>query len=119
MRLPGGENAIVDPRKLVDYCLNLNHEEGKHKARVFRSALGLIAKDFDVLRRRLLAVARESEVSLHSQSPFGTRYRIDFSMEFNGREAVVRSAWLLEPGSDIPRLSTCFILSRGGSHARF
>ncbi len=32
MKLPNGDQAIIDERKLVDYCLNADHEEGKHKA---------------------------------------------------------------------------------------
>ena len=118
MRLPGGENAIVDPRKLLDYCLNLNHDKGKHKARVFKSAMDLTAKDSDVLHRRLLLAARENEVSLQIQISFGTAFRIDFPMEHNARSAIVRSSWLLEPGSILPRLLTCFILSKGAPHAR-
>ena len=39
--LPNPDRAVVDLAKLRDYCLNPQHEEGKHKARVFASALGL------------------------------------------------------------------------------
>ncbi|MEN8217816.1 MAG: DUF6883 domain-containing protein [Pseudomonadota bacterium] len=38
MPLPNAENAFIDTRKLTDYCLNLEHFEGRHKARVFKSA---------------------------------------------------------------------------------
>jgi hypothetical protein len=48
---------MVDIAKLRDYCLNLNHEDGKHKARVFASALGLRQGDADWLRDRLLEAA--------------------------------------------------------------
>ena len=34
---------IVDLAKLRDYCLNEEHPRGRHKARVFRSRLGLTA----------------------------------------------------------------------------
>ena len=43
MILPNAEQAIVDIRKLRDYCLNDEHPRGKHKARQFKSALGLMA----------------------------------------------------------------------------
>ena len=42
MKLPGGEDAIVDPEKLTGYCLNPEHPRGKHKARVVATALGFI-----------------------------------------------------------------------------
>ena len=38
MKLPNGSLAIVDIRKIRNYCLNLDHPSGKHKARVFASA---------------------------------------------------------------------------------
>ena len=43
--LPNGDRAIVDIRKLADYCLNPSHPRGRHKARVFRQAAGLQQDD--------------------------------------------------------------------------
>jgi hypothetical protein len=45
MMLPNAERAIIDPAKLTDYCLSATHPVGRHKAAVFRSALGLTAPD--------------------------------------------------------------------------
>jgi hypothetical protein len=53
MILPNAERAVVDIRKLRDYCLNPLHEEGKHKARLFMAALGMTDKDADGLRALL------------------------------------------------------------------
>jgi hypothetical protein len=61
MKLPGGERALVDVGKLQDYCLNNQHPRGRHKARVFASALGFTDADADVLRQALLRAAREGE----------------------------------------------------------
>ena len=44
-KLPNAERAVVDIAKLRDYSLNPTHDVGKHKARVFRSALGLTVDD--------------------------------------------------------------------------
>ncbi len=41
MKLPNPEQAIIDSQKLSGYCLNRNHPDGQHKARVFQSVLGL------------------------------------------------------------------------------
>jgi hypothetical protein len=54
MLIPNGELAIIDIRKLRDYCLNLNHDTGKHKARLFLSILGMTAEDAEDLRLILL-----------------------------------------------------------------
>jgi hypothetical protein len=50
MKMPGGDVAIVDLLKLTEYCLNPDHERGKHKARVF-AALGFSAENAGELRR--------------------------------------------------------------------
>ena len=45
MFVPNAENATVDIRKLTDYCLDNNHEVGKHKAHVFEKVLDLAVED--------------------------------------------------------------------------
>lgn len=42
MIIPFSDRAIVDVRKLRDYCPNSEHDEGKHKAILFDSALGWV-----------------------------------------------------------------------------
>jgi len=61
MRLPNGEHAIVDIRKLRDYCLNPDNTRGRHKARVFAAALGITAAEASQLRAKLLEIARTGE----------------------------------------------------------
>lgn len=58
MLIPNAENAVVDIRKLRDYCLNPKHAEGKHKARLFLSSLGMTADDAEELRQILFEVAK-------------------------------------------------------------
>ena len=57
MLLPQGAQAVVDIRKLEDYCLNPVHPRGCHKARGFREALDLGWEDAVWLRDALLAAA--------------------------------------------------------------
>jgi hypothetical protein len=56
MKLPNGEGAIVDIRKLRKYCLNAQHPRGRHKTRVFAS-VGILEADAEKLRTALLAAA--------------------------------------------------------------
>lgn len=110
MKLPNGENAFIDMRKLEEYALNPNHPLGLHKAHVFRAALGLTAEHAPLLRDALLAAARDQEV--HSEGPheFGRRFVIDFEMTGVSGRAIVRSAWIIRMDEDFPRLTTCHIL---------
>jgi hypothetical protein len=65
VKLPNPHDAVVDVRKLRNYCLSLHHPRGRHKARVFASALGLTAEDAEELREALLSVALSEEGPLH------------------------------------------------------
>ena len=55
--LPNGGAARVDIGKLCDYCLSAEHPRGRHKARLFRAALGMGRDDASELRGCLLAAA--------------------------------------------------------------
>ena len=110
MRLPGADRAIVDIAKLRDYCLDPHHPRGRHRSRVFASALGLTPADAEILRNALMAAARqESAVPGHSDE-YGDRYTIDFEMEHRGRHATIRSGWIVLRDETQPRLTSCFVL---------
>ena len=57
MKLPNANRAVVDVRKLRDYCLNAEHPRGRHKARLFKSTLALTSDDALELQRFLLTAA--------------------------------------------------------------
>ncbi|MDJ1185492.1 DUF6883 domain-containing protein [Roseofilum casamattae] len=111
MLLPHAENAVVDIRKLRDYCLNLDHNDGKHKARLFSSLLGISANDAEALREILLARVCTESAQLGRQDEFGQRYTIDFTLEWQDRSARLRSGWILECDSQTPKLTTCYPLT--------
>lgn len=110
MKIPHGERAEVSIRKLRDYCLNPLHDQGKHKARVFMAALGMTAADAEALRDILIEAARTRDADAGYRDAYGQRYTIDLPLEWRGRRAIIRSGWLLEYGSDVPRLTSCYVL---------
>jgi hypothetical protein len=110
MLIPNAKNAVVDIRKLRDYCLNLEHDDGKHKARLFSSIMGMTADDAEELRQILLEVVKTHEAQLGRQDEFGQRYTLDFTIEWQNRNATLRSGWIVERGSEIPKLTTCYPL---------
>ena len=59
MKLPNGARADLGT-KIEDYVLNLQHWEGRHKARVFESVLGINLTNGDVLRQAILSAAENS-----------------------------------------------------------
>ncbi len=110
MKLPGGERAVVDIAKLRDYCLNDQHPRGRHKARVFASALGLTVADADMLRHALLRAALEGQALEADRDGYGQRYVVDLEMSGPRGRASVRSSWIILHGEDFPRLTSCYVL---------
>lgn len=115
MKLPNGSRAVVDIEKLRDYCLSTVHPEGRHKARVFLSTLGITSEDAGEFREILISeAARSDEISMTGADKYGCRYSFDLIITWGSREAQVRSAWIIKSGEDVPRLVSCYVL-RGGS----
>ncbi len=110
MIIPLADRAIVDIRKLRDYCLNPEHEEGKHKAHLFASVLEMTAEHADELRKILLDAVVVHDAREGRRDQYGQRYVMDFELEWYGRRATIRSGWIVKQGTDQPRLTTCFPL---------
>jgi hypothetical protein len=70
-RLPNSDEAILELRKLEDYCLDPAHPRGRHKARVFRQALGLERRDAQWLREALRAAARDVDATALTSDAMG------------------------------------------------
>ncbi len=112
MLLPNGAHAIVDLRKLRDYCLNPDNARGRHKARVFAAALGITVAEASQLRAKLLEIARTGDAQRGELDLYGQRYTIDFEMETALGKATVRSGWIILRGKSAPRLTTCYVMKR-------
>jgi hypothetical protein len=109
MKLPHGELAIVDIRKLQEYCLNPRHSRGRNKARVFAS-VGIREADAEELRHALIAAAADADAQPGAASPYGQRYIVDFDVVRQGRTVTIRSAWIVRVGEAAPRLTSCYVV---------
>jgi hypothetical protein len=85
MLIPNAENAVVDICKLRDYCLSPEHDDGKHKARLFSSILGITANNAEELRQVLLEVIQTHEAQLGRKDQFGQRYTLDFAISWQNK----------------------------------
>lgn len=108
MKMPGGDAAIVDRRKLTGYCLNSEHPRGKHKARVF-ATLGFAAENADELQAALLKAAASHNAQAAASDQFGDRYVLEFEIEGPQGKGIVRSIWIVRRGERAPRLTSCFV----------
>ena len=110
MKLPNADRAIVDIAKLRDYSLNPEHAEGKHKARVFRSALGFTIGDSDRLRQIILNQILIAEATQQSSTNYGQRFVVEFEVEGLKDLVAIRTTWIIRDEEDFPRLPSCYIL---------
>ncbi len=108
MLLPHLEKATIDNTKLRNYALDPSHPEGRHKARVFFSALGLMAGDAEWLAGTILSNLRKSDAVLQNDTSWGAIYRVDMEIVYNHRRAMVRTGWICK--DEVVRLITCFVI---------
>ncbi|RJP39716.1 MAG: hypothetical protein C4547_03385 [Phycisphaerales bacterium] len=109
MKLPNGERAIVDDAKLSDYVLSPTHPVGRHHAALFARLLGIDLENAEVLKAALLSAACTADVDSQERTPFGRKFRLIANVSGPGGEKPVVSVWIIEEGSDRPRLVTCFV----------
>jgi hypothetical protein len=109
-QVPNAERAILELRKIADYCLSPVHPRGRHKARVFRDALGLSQENADWLRAILLDGLRQCDAIELSSDDLGVRWRVDVPVTRHGKRAVVRTVWIVRNGEQVPRFVTCWVL---------
>ncbi len=107
--LPRAGEAVVPVDKLVAYALNPEHFRGQHKARVFRSALGIDRSDWRYLRDQLVEGVVGVPVRGTRMTPFGVLYEIVLSVVgLNGATHPVLTIWLVEPDAP-PRLVSTWV----------
>ena len=78
MKLPNGDKADLGS-KLGDYCLNPDHPDAKHKARVFTSVLGITRDNPEILADAIRGACRHSEAAESAgEDSFGERFHLIF-----------------------------------------
>ncbi|MEO8352380.1 MAG: DUF6883 domain-containing protein [Chthoniobacteraceae bacterium] len=106
MKLPNARDAIVERRKVIDYLLASEHPEGGGKADFF-AHFGFTATEWEVFAHSLIADAQAHPVSSVSESKYGTKYRIDGTILCpDGGSPSIRAVWIIDRGSETPRLVT-------------
>src|SRR5258708_12015355 len=109
-RLPHGDEAILDIRKIADYCMSPSHPRGRQKARVFREALDLERSDAAWLRDVLPDAARSGEAFQVAADAWGSHWRLDATIRRQVQRAVVRTLSIVRTAATVPRFVTCWVL---------
>jgi len=112
--LPNYERAEILRSKIEGYALNpTNEPDGKHKARVFKSALGFDQSNWELLKQRILDELPYHEAKPEQTSRWGDSYVVDLPVEGpNGNTVEVRTVWLFRAAVDFPSLITIYVLPK-------
>lgn len=108
MKLPDGERAIVDIRKLLDYCLNPQHPRGRNKARVF-AAIGLHESDAEELRAAILS-AGTLRRSWAPRASMGNATSLISTCSVTDERFEFAALGLWRPEGGLPQLTSCYVL---------
>lgn len=109
MKLPYLEQAIIDSKKIRDYCLNPDHPRGKHKAKVFERVLALSFENTEEFITQIKNRIADVECKKGEQDIYGERYIADIEIQNGNKKAVVRTIWIIKQGETQPRLTTCYV----------
>jgi len=112
MFLLNADRAFIDDRKLMDYCLSESHPIGKHKAKVFKSALGFSVEHFPRLKEIILQAVLEKEANFTESNQYGELYVVDIEVENPPDKALVRTSWIVRFDEDFPRLTSCYVINK-------
>lgn len=110
MKIPNGIRADFGT-KIEEYVLNPWHREGRHKARVFESVLGITTTNKHILIEGLRkAIEGSDDAEFHGHNGHGDVYVLRFPLATERGSATVLSVWIVRSGEDFPRLVSCYIL---------
>jgi Phage minor capsid protein 2. len=108
------EQADIPEKKITKYALNKNHRgTGKDKAVAFEQALGYNLSNYEDLIEAIKANLPQSNAVVKGQDSYGTRYEVKMTLTGpNGKSAPVTTGWIIDKGSNKPRLVTVFVDKR-------
>ncbi|MEV6495173.1 DUF6883 domain-containing protein [Actinoplanes sp. NPDC051633] len=110
---PTFENVEIDKRKISEYVMNAEHPQGQHKFRVINSATGLGANDTDQIEKQIREGVKNGTPVAGKSDQYGQRWSVDVPVTGPAGTMTVRTAWIVEPGGDKPRLATVSFPPKG------
>ena len=110
--LPNYENAVIPIEKLRDYCLNMTHPIGKHKALVFLSALNFTSKDSTALSQIIKESLAHFPAISNLKDQHGERYYVDIKISNFDKQVWVRTSWIIKTNAFIPIMTSCYVISK-------
>lgn len=111
VKLPNGNQADLG-NKIEDYCLNFNHDKGKHKAVLFQNKLGITMRNAEILKQSLKQAAINENVTIIKENDYGIHYNMKFTLKTDQGESLILVGWIVRKGENFPRLTNCYPLKK-------
>jgi hypothetical protein len=102
-------NAEISEIKIYDYCLDTEHPDGEHKARVFKAALGIDRTNAEKLFKLLNESLNSEDATFLREDEFGRHFSIEHEVEGLKGKEILRSLWVIRRGEEFPRFVSCFV----------
>ncbi|MBS4029500.1 MAG: hypothetical protein KGZ58_12800 [Ignavibacteriales bacterium] len=102
-------DVYISVEKLKEYCLNNEHSEGKHKARIFKTTLDIDENNVEELVTLLEESCKQNDAEFIFENRFGKHYRIDYEVQGLFKKEMLRSFWMIPQNTTEARLISCFI----------
>ncbi|MEM9814857.1 MAG: DUF6883 domain-containing protein [Cyanobacteria bacterium P01_D01_bin.6] len=107
-KLPNRQAAIIEEKKITTYLLNLNHDDGKSKAKFFLER-GFTLEQWQLFADSLREHASNNEIAKIIPSPFGQKFIIECHLSTPDEiNPCIRVVWIMEEDSTQPRLATAY-----------
>lgn len=106
MKLPNSDESQVNCEKITDYLLCGSHPDGCSKA-IFFKKFGFKIENWKIFAEALRKHGASHPVAKTMESNYGIRYNIEGMLETpDGRNPKVRTVWIIEKETNVPRLIT-------------
>ncbi|XVU27056.1 DUF6883 domain-containing protein [Actinoplanes sp. CA-054009] len=103
---PDFADVAIDPNKISGYAMKPDHPVGGNKYRVIHSATGLDTTDAPLIEQQIRDGVRNGTPILGKVDEYGRRWAVDVPLTGPTGSILVRTAWILDAGSAVPRLVT-------------
>ena len=71
--------------------------------------LGFTAANVDLLASAIHAALPQAQATVRQATQYGTLYSADLALTGPAGSAIVRTGWIVEHDSDVPRLTSAYV----------
>ena len=108
--LPHWDEAILDFRKLEDYCLSHRTRVADTRLEYSDTRLGSSAATQPGCEMFCLKPRGPAKLLKFAADAWGTSWRFEISIERQRKSAMVRTIRIVRAGEEAPRFVTCWVL---------